>query len=324
MKEENLISVIVPVYNVEDYIEKSLNSLLNQTYKNFEVLIVNDGTEDNSIKVAKDTVQDDQRFIFLEKENGGLSDARNYGIDHAKGNYLTFLDSDDYYDEQFLEKMLEKITQENADVVICDLTLVKEDHSLVRHQLNKHQTSISGEEAFLDISILNMAQNKMYKKELFDNTRYPLGYYYEDRATTYKLFYQSSKIAFVNEKIFFYLQRENSITRVLSPQKLTDPLKILKEVKIFLDKEGVFEKYKNKYIQTYLLAVISSCAQVANYSLDYNKEINEYIQKLDKQYFSSKTIFLLGKYQIKKMFALYLLLVSPYLFKFLAIKEKKL
>jgi glycosyltransferase involved in cell wall biosynthesis len=324
MNENNFISVIVPVYNVEDYIEKSLDSLLKQTYKNFEVLIVNDGTQDNSIELAKDIVKDDERFIFLEKENGGLSDARNYGINYAKGNYLTFLDSDDYYDSCFLEKMLSKIIEEKADIVICDLILIKEDYTTIRYQLNSHKSSISGKDALLDISILNMAQNKLYKKELFDDTRYPVGYFYEDRATTYKLFYKSAKISFVNEVLFFYLQRENSITRVLNLQKLSDPLKILKEIKEFLMDKNIYSKYEKKYIQTYLLSVISSCTQIANYSKDYSKDMKNYIKCLDKTYFSLINIFSLKQQKMKKMFALYLLKVSPILFKILAIKEKKL
>lgn len=324
LEKNELISVVIPVYNVENYISKTIDTLLQQTYRNFEVLVINDGTQDNSIEIAKKVVGDDNRFVFFDKENGGLSDARNYGIERANGKYITFLDSDDYYDQYFLERMYNKIVLENAEIVLCDVALVKENYEIISHKLNKHKETISGLDALLDISILNMAQNKLYRKELFDDIKYPLGYFYEDRATTYKLFYKSHRIAFVNESLFYYLQRENSITRVLNEKKLSDPLKILKEVKLFLESKNLFNDYKKKYIQTYLLAVINSCVMIANYSDSFEDDLDSYLSSLDKQFFSLKTIHFLGEYEFKRMLALYLLFISTSLFKHLAIKQKRL
>src|SRR5690554_5663219 len=119
-----LVSVIVPVYNVEDFIESCIQSLLNQTYKNFEALIVDDGSPDDSIKLAKSVVGDDARFIFFEKENGGQGTARNLAIDHAKGEYIAFLDSDDYYDKEYLDLMIDQLEIEGADVCLCNINYV--------------------------------------------------------------------------------------------------------------------------------------------------------------------------------------------------------
>jgi glycosyltransferase involved in cell wall biosynthesis len=321
MKPE--ISIIIPVYEVEKYIEKCINSLQEQTYKNFEALIINDGTKDNSINIAKEIVSNDSRFIFFDKDNGGLSDARNYGIERSKGKYICFLDSDDYYDKDFLKIMYNKIVEEKSDIVICDIVLVNENYEKIRDQKNIYQYSISGKEALLDMSILNMAQNKLYKKELFDDIKYPVGYYYEDRATTYRLFYKSNKISFVNEILFYYLQRTNSITRGLNQQKLSDPLKILEEIKEFLFENNIYERYREKYIQNYLLTILSSSVQIADFSLNYSKDINSYLKQINNKIFSFKNIYLLRD-NPKKMLALYLLKFNKNLFKILAKKEKKI
>ena len=319
------VSIIVPVYEVEDYIGKCIKSLLEQTYKDFEVLVVNDGTKDNSIKIANEIVKDDHRFIFLDKENGGLSDARNFGIKQAKGEYLSFLDSDDYFDKEFLTKMINKITSDKADIVICDVALVDEKYHLIREQKNIYSHPIEGKKAMFDISILNMAQNKLYKKKLFDEIQYPIGYYYEDRATTYKLFFKAKTISFLNESLFYYLQRNNSITRGLNQQKLDDPLKILAEIETFFKKHKIYDEYRYKFIQNYLLTILSSSVQIASFSDNYLLDIQKYIQRVDKDIYTIKNIYLLKDITKKKMLALLLLKFKSYkLFKLLSIREKQI
>ncbi|WP_392340471.1 glycosyltransferase family 2 protein [Moritella marina] len=317
------VSVVVPVYNVEKYITKCITSLMKQTFDNFEVLIIDDGSLDCSINIANDVITDDPRFTIYHKINGGLSDARNYGIERAEGEFISFLDSDDFYHPDFLKKMWDKINKEKSDIVICDVELVNESFVKVRTQCNKHKKLISGKSALLDTSILNMAQNKLYKKTLFNNVKYPVGYFYEDRATTYKLFFKSKSISFLNESLFFYLQRENSITRGLSSDKLTDPLKILNEIKVFLDLNGIFDEYKQRYIKNYLLAVLSSSVQIANYSSNYQNELKGYLSKIDNEYFNFKELLNFRNFQVKN-FALVILKVNMKLFKFLAVRAKKI
>ena len=323
-----IISVIVPVYNVENFIQKSIKSLINQTFKDFEVLVVDDGSTDKSIAIAKKTVNNDKRFIFLEKENGGLSDARNFGIEKAKGKYLAFLDSDDFFDKTYLEQMYMKIIKEDADICICDIELVKEDGSYIRTQKNRYQNTISGFEAFIDdiqtISIISMAPNKLYKKELFQDIQYPKGWYYEDRATTYKLFLNSKKISFVNKSLFYYLQREGSIMNGLSQKKIDDKFAVINSIKEYLLKKNIFSKYQKEFMVCYLLNVpLAGAVQIAMYSDNYNQQISEYILRVDKDYFTFKNILLLRKNHLKKMFALLLLKLNKKFFKYLAVKEKE-
>lgn len=324
---EPIISVIVPVYNVEKFIKKSIESLINQTFKEFEVLIVDDGSEDKSIEIAKKIASNDNRFIFLTKENGGLSDARNYGIERAKGEYLSFLDSDDYFDSQYLEKMYNKIKKENADICVCDIELVKENGDFIRIQKNAYSHTISGEEAFLDdiqtISIISMAQNKLYKKELFDTVEYPKGLYYEDRATTYKLFLNSKKVTFVNETLFFYVQRDGSIMNSLNQKKIDDRFLVIDSIKNYLISNNIFDKYEKEFIICYLLNVpLAGSSMIAMYSNEYDREINNFLNKIDNNYFNLENILLLKTNHIKKMVALLLLKLNKNIFRYFLVKEK--
>lgn len=292
-----LVSVIVPVYHVEDYISKCINSLLTQTYKNIEVLIVDDGTDDNSIAIAQNIIIDDPRFKVFSKENGGLSDARNYGLEQASGELITFLDSDDYYASDFISKMVTSIVSEDADIAICDVELVSEKGVLIRKQKSTLSKSIPGREAVLHPKILNMAQNKIFKRYLFNDTRFPVGYFYEDRATTYKLFFDSQRVSFVEEPLFFYVQRENSITKVLNRKKLNDPLVILNEIKCFLQEKNIFKTYKKRFTIAYQLAVVSSASQIACYSSDWQSDFNYYRGVVDfKQLSFYKPFYLLPRW----------------------------
>ena len=324
-----IISVIMPVYNVEKFIQKSIVSLLNQTFLKFEVLVVDDGSEDESIKIAKRAAGSDRRFIFLTKKNGGLSAARNYGIDKASGKYLSFLDSDDYFDKSFLEKMYSKIIQDNSDICVCDVTLVKENGDFIRYQKVKYKRAISGFDAFLDniqtVSIISMAQNKLYKKKIFDgDNKYPEGLYYEDRATTYKLFFNSKRICFVNEPLFFYVQRKGSIMNGIDQKKIDDRFIVINSIKKYLKGKNIFHQYKKEFIICYLLnVVLSGSVQIAAYSKKPRKELLSYKARFNKKYFTYKAIFLLKKTSTKKMLILILLKLSYRIFIYYASKEKK-
>lgn len=321
------ISVIVPVYNVEDFIKKSICSLKEQTFTDFEVIIVDDGATDNSINIAQENTKNDPRFIYVSKINGGLSDARNFGINLAKGEYLAFLDSDDYYSPFFLEKMYNKIIEDNADICICDIELVKENYESIKVIKNKYIKPISGLIAFKDnlsnISISSGAQNKLFKKDLFSDERFPKGLYYEDRATTYKLFLKSKKITFLNEALFYYLQRNGSIMNGLSNKKLDDRFIVLDSIKQYLQKEGIFIDNIKGYICCYLLNVIlSGSAQIAMYSTDYNKEIGIYLSRIDKKMFTIRNILSLRKEHFKKMIALLILKYNKKIFRYITMREK--
>ena len=322
-----LINIIVPVYNVQKFIKRAIESLKHQTFENFEAIIVNDGSKDNSINVAKEITGGDSRFVFIEQSNLGLGAARNRGIDISKAKYLAFLDSDDYYDIHFLEKMYEKIVYEKSDICICDVDLVEEDSSYILTRKNNYRNTISGVEAFKDetqsISILSIAPGKLYKRALFLDIRYPIGLFYEDRATTYKLLLKAKKVCFVNESLFYYRQRPNSITKSIDQTKIDHKFIVLHHMENYLDKKHILEQYINEYKVCYLMNLLLACStQLAMYSNDYIKQEKNLLNRIDKNIFTLKNILLLKRTNFRKMLALVLLKICPRLFRILAVMEK--
>jgi len=323
-----LISIIIPVYQVEQFIENTIKSILVQTFTNFEVLIVNDGTKDNSIVVAKEITKNDTRFIYIEQDNSGLSMARNNAIDIAKGEYISFVDSDDYLDSRHYEYMYNQIIKDDADICVCDIALVREDTTYITGRKNKYIVPISGEEAFIDeiqaISILSVAVSKLYKRRLFDDIRYPKGLYFEDKGTTYKLFLKSKKVSFVNKELYFYTQRQGSITKGLSTKKIDDRIIILRDMKDYLIDRQIYSKYEKEYTVCYLLNIpLALATLIAIYSDDYEKQQKEFLTRVDKDIFTYKNILSVRKTSTKKMLGLLLLKINYKLFKPIAINQKQ-
>ena len=206
------ISVIVPVYNVEKYIEKCLLSIKNQTLSDFECLIINDGTKDNSISVAKNAVGNDKRFKFFDKENGGLSDARNYGIEKASGEYLCFIDSDDYIDENLLELTYNMGKKYDSDIVCFDMYYVNEDGSLEYSWGSNYKDVSNYKENKEIIFSNNSANNKIYKASFMKDKRFFKGMWYEDMAVIPTWIAMANNMAHVYKPLYYYVQRAGSIT----------------------------------------------------------------------------------------------------------------
>lgn len=214
MNEEK-ISIIVPVYNVEAYLEKCVESILKQTYTNLEILLVNDGSTDKSGELCDKLALRDHRIRVIHKENGGLSDARNRGIDEASSNLIGFIDSDDYIDEDMYETLYRQMVASKADLSMCG-------HYDVYHQIPEKQVAeiktweLMPEEAIkmvMEAKILSVtAVNKLYKKALFEQLRFRIGKIAEDAFIMVDLIHQCSKVVATNEKKYYYVHRENSIT----------------------------------------------------------------------------------------------------------------
>ncbi|MBQ7889487.1 MAG: glycosyltransferase [Erysipelotrichaceae bacterium] len=200
-------SVIVPIYNVEAYLERCLNSLKNQTFTDFEVLCVNDGSPANEQFIIDRFVKEDERFKGLTKPNGGLSDARNYGIERACGTYFVFVDSDDYVNERLLEKYHEMHVKCGSDYVVCDYLQVYASgaESEVIRMKKVTGSSIIENPELID-AVGNCAWNKCYHRDLFMKTgiRYPKGYLYEDLGTSYVLLAYAKKVSFIDEALIYY------------------------------------------------------------------------------------------------------------------------
>ena len=237
--KKDLISIIVPIYNVEQYLKKCVDSLVNQTYKNIEILLIDDGSTDSSGKIADELANKDDRIKVFHKKNGGLSDARNYGIEKASGKYLSFIDSDDYVSYKMMEILHKNIIDNNCDVSICSYLEFLNEDEIFNDYNNEKIMLYNSEEAikclFSDCSFGNFAWNKLYKKELFDEIRYPKGYKMEDIGTTYKIFYKSKKIVYSDFKLYYYFQRQNSILHKIDNKLMQDKFDLEYERYVFIN-----------------------------------------------------------------------------------------
>ena len=209
------ISVIVPVYNVEQYLERCVDSIISQTYTNLEIILVNDGSTDNSGKLCDELAKKDERIRVIHKENGGLSDARNRGIDEAESDLVGFIDSDDYIDSDMYEVLLKNLNNTNADLSMCALYDVY-NNTPEAQVTNKETWKLSSEQAIkmvMEAKILSVtAVNKLYRKSLFTDLKFEVGKIAEDAFIMIKLLDKCEKIVATNEKKYYYVHRENSIT----------------------------------------------------------------------------------------------------------------
>ena len=207
------LSVIVPVYKVEKYIHQCVDSILSQTFQDFELILVDDGSPDTCGEICDEYAKIDRRIKVIHKVNGGLSDARNFGIDIAEGNYITFVDSDDKIDENMYQQMIKYMEENDLDIVCCDTYLVRGERKKFRARY-ENDNIFDKSEAIIEIlngNLDNAAWNKIYKSCLFNNIRYPKGRIYEDVATTYKLVYLADKVGYIKKPYYYYYKRKGSI-----------------------------------------------------------------------------------------------------------------
>jgi len=211
-----MVTIVIPVYNVEKYIDTCIQSVIAQTFTDIEIILVDDGSTDSSGEICDRYKVEDSRITVYHTENGGLSAARNYGINRANGDYITVIDSDDFVALDFIEYLFKLIDENESDIAVCDYSFVDEDCRSYRpRELKEHIKTWSGEAALKRMlyqkEFTNSAWTKLYKKSLFENIRYPNGKLYEDMGTTYKLIMKSSKVTFGSSKKYYYRQRANSI-----------------------------------------------------------------------------------------------------------------
>ena len=248
------VSVIVPIYNVEKYLEKCINSLLSQTLEDIQIILVNDGSKDNSGNIAKEYEKNNNdRVIYVEKENGGLSDARNYGLKYATGDFIAFLDSDDYIEKNAYEEMYNKAIEENADYVECDF--IWEFPNKIR--VDKQYPYKNKKEMLSFVRVV--AWNKLIKRQLItdNNLEFPKGLRYEDVEFTYKLIPFVNKFAYVNKPFIHYVQREGSIANVQN-ERTAEIFTVLDNVIEFYKKNNIYEKYRDELEYNYARYLLCS------------------------------------------------------------------
>lgn len=269
--DKKLVSVIIPIYNVEKFLCKCIDSIINQTYKKLEIILVDDGSPDKCGDICDEYALKDNRIKVIHKENGGLSEARNYGLDVAKGDYIYFIDSDDYAEPDAIEILINIAQEQDADIVIADIRYVDEKGNVLNNNAKQYcslktsdYTADSAAYTFADLDW--GAWNKLYKKNLYETIRFPVKKIHEDETIMFQLFYNCKKIVYISQQLYNYVKRSGSIT----------------SAKYSLKKMHWFEAWINNYfyITTYFPnardKALSKLLVTAIYNLDNLIDIHSY------------------------------------------------
>lgn len=227
-----MITVIVPVYNVEPYLRKCLDSIVNQTYRDLEILVIDDGSTDGSGRICDEYTEKDARIRVFHTENRGLSCARNLGLDKAKGSWIGFVDSDDWIEAHAIQRFLDTAMTTGADIAACRFYQEYVDRTIESPGANE-PFIVEGDKILRSMLVeRKMSEdvwNKFYSAKLFNNIRYPEGRIFEDYATTYKLIQKSRRLAYIPDCLIHYRNRENSLSNIHSMKSLVDYWSVYRE-----------------------------------------------------------------------------------------------
>lgn len=270
MNQKPLISVVVPVYNVEKYLNKCLDSIIGQTYRNLEIILVDDGSTDDSGAICDVYREKDSRVRVVHQKNQGLSGARNTGINIANGELLGFVDSDDYIIENMYERLLEVLLKNDAQISICDCECIMEAGEEISHQeypkletevLNKEQALQRLDGFSYPYWKYVTAWNKLYRKHIFEGLRYPVGKKNEDEFIAHILISKVERLAVISEPLYMYVQRADSIMGGSQKKKHIDSVYALKERCDFFLERNYKQLYKATLRMAYLIFKEILCEQ---------------------------------------------------------------
>ena len=306
------VSVIVPVYNVEKYLEKCLDSLVNQTLKDIEIIVVNDGTKDNSQEIidkyAKKYPKKVKGFI---KENGGQSSARNYGLEYAKGEYIGFVDSDDYVELDMFEKLYNKAKEDDFDISICNLNFVYEDTDDKKEFSINMNSDLTDKESLRKhmINIYPVVWNKIYKKSLFETSKlmFKEKVWFEDVDFLYKLVPYVKSVGVIDDYLYNYLQRQGSVT-ITFDKRLYNYVENLNGIVDFYKEKDFYDYYKKELEYVYVRYLFATFLKRA---AKYNDE--EFYKAVDcavENVSNTFPKFRKNKYFYKSLKGIYLLLFN--------------
>lgn len=316
-KYTDLISIIIPVYNVEKYIDRCLSSVINQIYKNIEIIVVNDGSTDNSENICKKYAEEDKRIVLTNQSNKGLSAARNAGLEAAKGKYVMFVDSDDYVEENYVFHPYHKLIETDSDIVefnyrVCYKNGEKEilinDHEFTVYGIDILRYNLQGR-------ISDRSWNKLYKKELFNEIKFPEGEIYEEVGTTFLLLKQARSYAFIPDVFYNYRSRNGSIAHD-DEKYLNEQLyqQVKNKYEFLRDLNGI-EKDLDVY---YFYSLLEYCNKVCILSdeKDKVKQLCNEIIKLSKTYNP--------KLSFKQIVCIMAMKTNVYLYRFINIMYAKI
>lgn len=287
------ISVIIPVYNVEKYLTRCVNSLLNQTYRNIEIILVNDGSSDDSLEICRKLAEKDTRVIVLNQENQGQSIARNEAMKAAAGKYFCFVDSDDYVAPNYIEVLYNLLSENDADISFCRFSEFYGERINISNN-NEFKTKIqqlSRKEMLINMHNPNdrlyvFVWGKLFKRELFNDTIFPPGRICEDLAILYKLYDRSKKSVITNEVLYYYFRdNENSSTFVLKHKFYEDVAYVLEEKMTYMKEKG-YEDILPYVRKTYMYWMLDYYRKLSKTSDKKRKK--EVLKKYRELYLSNK------------------------------------
>ncbi|MGL5207428.1 MAG: glycosyltransferase family 2 protein [Acidaminococcaceae bacterium] len=311
----DLITVIVPVYKVEIYIRRCVDSILRQTYKNLEIILVDDGSPDLCPIICDEYADMDKRVTVIHKANGGLSDARNVGLNFAHGQYIAFVDSDDYIDERMYEILYKNLTDNNADISVCEFIKTCDGAEIANPNTKEFVEVFNNlqamENLYNDLYLQTVvAWNKLYKKDIFRSIRYPFGKVNEDEYVIHLILERAQDVVYTNLPLYYYVQRTDSIMGKEYNLKRLDVLSALKERMIRFENM----KYNKLYIKAYYSYMYSIKNNYTLVRKNYPEE-KDICEKLREDFAKS-----LAKNQIKFPVKVYvkfrLFLVKTYIYQF--------
>lgn len=317
-----LISVIVPVYNSEKYLKKCLNSIISQTYKNLEIILIDDGSTDESGRICDSYKKNDDRIIVFHTKNNGVAAARNQGIRSAKGEYIAFVDSDDYIAENMYELLINRMLKDKSDIAVCSMYRI-ELNGIKRIQDRLFLDNIvMDRDRFMECFIRKESgylMNKIYKRKLFQNVVFPVGKYFEDLVTMLQLITNSSKISYVDDPLYYYCKNVGSITTTYldSPKKIYDRYTEAERATELL-KNNYSINISNRFLATQCHSMLSVYEKIYN-KKEYSK-VSKYliteIAKLEKNFLKSRC------FSNSKKLKCYTALHCRWLYKFIILWER--
>ncbi len=278
---EPLITVIVPVYNVEAYLPRCVESIIKQTYHNIEIILVDDGSTDNSGSLCDEFAKKDKRILVIHQKNAGISAARNSALDLAKGEYIAFIDSDDYISEHMISTLYEKLEQTKADMAICNYhKWLENEEKLLKSKLSIDDKVVTKEEAFEflfceELSVfMPVAWNKLYRRKLWQELRYPKGRCHEDEYVIHHVLEGCSRVAIVPEEMYYYRIRSGSImaTRAISASR--DFVNSLLDRRSFFEEKG-YKELERRQREQCIRLILWECKKRNNMDSDTKKFIYE-------------------------------------------------
>lgn len=315
---EDLVSIIVPVYNVEKYLEKCMKSILNQTYSNLDIIVVDDGSSDNCPRLCEKIKLLDNRIKVFHKANGGVADARNFGLSKAIGQWVCFIDSDDYLKPTYIETMIRLAYKYKTDIVCCGYQFANEEGTAIVGECElQKEKCLSREDALFELicdRIRSYPWNKLFKRKLWNGELWSTAYkVYEDNATVYKIFAKAKKIVISDSKEYFYVQRSNSALHSMDLSSYIKFIEVLGEQESYIKKNEPklaqtipFEALRTEYIRRY----VNQCINM-NVPICMPAEIDNRISKLNK---IKEILFCDGVLEINSIFSNFLFILDKNLY----------